>query len=369
VLPLVQSASVVGVYGLSWIVALVSAAAAAVALTRRRTHLQGAVAVAGLLIVVTVAGALRLRDHSLLGEGTAFRVGLVQGDVEQDRKWNPAFRDEILNRHLQLSRQALALGANLVIWPESSTPFYFDLDTVLAAPFRRLAAQTRTPFLIGTDEAEHGPSGERQYNSAVLLGADGRTHGNYRKMQLVPFGEYVPLKDALFFVKPLVEAVSDFSPGNDPHVFDLGNGHRVSVAICYESVYPWIDRAFVLRGSELLATITNDAWFGRSSAAYQHFDQGAVRAVEEGRYVVRAANTGISGAVDPYGRVLAATPLFEPGAIAVDVRLLTGRTFYSRYGDLIVWLSLIVSGGIAVLPIWRLGRARRPPSVREGPSY
>src|SRR6185295_13142641 len=106
----------------------------------------------------------------------------------------------------------------------------------------------------------------------------------------------------------------------------------------------WIARAFVARGSQLLATVTNDAWFGHSSAAYQHFDQGAVRAVEEGRYVVRAANTGISGAVDPYGRVLAATPLFQPVALAVDVRLLDGRTFYSRFGDLVVWLSLVVAG-------------------------
>ncbi len=358
VLPLVQSASVVGVYGLSWIVALVSAAAAAVTLSQRRVHLWGAAAVAAFLVIIVLGGAMRLRASALLREGTVFRVGLVQGDVEQDQKWNPAYRDPILDRHLQLSRQALGLGANLVIWPESSTPFYFDVDAALAAPFRRLAAQARTPFLIGTDEIERRPSGDRYYNSAVLLGADGRTHGSYRKMQLVPFGEYVPLKRALFFVGPLVEAVSDFSPGADPRVFDVGDGHRVSVAICYESVYPWIDRAFVQGGSELLATITNDAWFGHSSAAYQHFDQGAIRAVEEGRYVVRAANTGISGAVDPYGRVLAATPLFEPAAIAVDVRLLDGRTFYSRFGDLIVWLSLMVSAGIAAAPLRAWGRRR-----------
>ena len=356
VLPLVQSASVVGVYGVSWLIALVSAAAAAVTLSRRRVHLWGAAAVVALLVLVVLGGAWRLRESALLREGTVFRVGLVQGDVEQDRKWKPEYRDPILAQHLQLSREALGFGAKLVMWPESSTPFYFDVDAALAAPFRRLAAQSHTPFLIGTDEIERGRSGDRIFNSAVLLGADGRTHGYYRKMMLVPFGEYVPLKRALFFVGPLVEAVSDFSPGSEPRVFDVGDGHRVSVAICYESVYPWIDRAFVERGSELLATITNDAWFGRSSAAYQHFDQGIVRAVEEGRYVVRAANTGISGAVDPYGRVLAATPLFEPAAIAVDVRLLDGRTFYSRFGDLIVWLSLMVSGGIVVGP---LGWSRR----------
>jgi apolipoprotein N-acyltransferase len=121
-------------------------------------------------------------------------------------------------------------------------------------------------------------------------------------------------------------------------------------------VYPWIARAFAQGGSQLLATITNDAWFGRSSAAYQHFDQGALRAVEEGRYVVRAANTGISGAVDPYGRILAATPIFETAVLAVDVRLLSGRTIYSQMGDVIVWISLGIAVGVAALRI----RVRRP---------
>jgi apolipoprotein N-acyltransferase len=160
----------------------------------------------------------------------------------------------------------------------------------------------------------------------------------------------VPLRQVLFFAKPLVEAVSDFSPGNDPRVFDLGGGRSISVAICYESVYPWIGRAFVQRGSQLLAIITNDAWFGRSSAAYQHFEQGAIRAVEEGRYVVRAANTGISGAVDPYGRVLAATRLFEATMLPVDVRLLDGRTIYSRIGDVVVWISLLAAVAVVIAP-------------------
>lgn len=350
VLPIIQAASAVGVYGVSWLVALVGSAAAAVALSRRRRHLVGALAAMLVLAVTAAIGVVRLNRNTLLREGTPFRVGLVQGDVAQDVKWNPAFRQEILDRHLELSRQALAQRSDLVIWPESSTPFYFDSESTMAAPVRRLAAETRTPFIIGTDEYERGAGGDRYYNAAVLVDAEGRSRGSYRKMQLVPFGEYVPLKRLLFFVGPLVEAVSDFTPGTEASVFDIGGSRRVSVAICYESVYPWLGRAFVQRGSQLLAVITNDAWFGRSSAAWQHFDQGAVRAVEEGRFVVRAANTGISGVVDPYGRVLAATPLFESAVLAVDVRLLSGRTWYARFGDLIVWLSLLVSGGILAAP-------------------
>jgi apolipoprotein N-acyltransferase len=185
------------------------------------------------------------------------------------------------------------------------------------------------------------------YNTAFMLGPTGDTVGVYHKIRLVPFGEYVPMKRILFFVGPLVEAVSDFTPGTDPVVFDV-DGRRVSVAICYESIAPWIARAFVRRGSQLLATITNDAWFGRSSAAFQHFEQGAIRAVEEGRYVVRAANTGITGAVDPYGRVLRRTPLFETMAVTVDVRLLDGRTIYSYVGDVVAWASAVVTGLVIV---------------------
>jgi apolipoprotein N-acyltransferase len=134
-------------------------------------------------------------------------------------------------------------------------------------------------------------------------------------------------------------------------VFDAG-GSRFSVAICYEAVYAGMAREFVAGGAQLLTTITNDAWFGRSSAASQHFDQAGLRAVEQGRYLVRAANTGYSGAVDPYGRVIAKSELFETTALAVDVRLLTGRTIYSRTGDVVAWLSL-------ALTAWILIRTRR----------
>ena len=278
------------------------------------------------------------------------RAGLVQGGIEQEVKWDPARRDIILERHLNLSRQVIGRGAGLVIWPESSTPFFFDAEPQLAEPVRRLAAEAGTPFIIGTDEFEPGQNGApaRLYNTALLVGADGRSRATYRKMQLVPFGEFVPLKDLLFFVGPLVEAVSDFSAGVEPVVFDV-DGQRLSVAICYESVFPALAQAFVERGSQLLLTITNDAWFGRSSAAYQHFNQGALRAVEQGRYVVRAANTGISGVVDPYGRVLARTPLFEQTVLAVDVRLLNGRTIYSQLGDVVVWVSLAAVAWVAVV--------------------
>ena len=356
VIPVVQLASVAGVYGLSGLIALVNTAAAAIAASRQPSVTRPAIGVAVLMVLVVGGGTLRVANGRLTETGAVLRVGLLQGNVEQAIKWNPAYRDSILNRYIDLSRQVIDSGASLVIWPEASTPFFFDSEAPLAQPIRRLAAETRTPFIIGSDEyVRDEPDGEgRIYNSAVFIGADGRTGGSYRKMVLVPFGEYVPLQRLLFFVKPLVEKVSDFTAGTEPVVFDAA-GRRASVAICYESVYPWIAAAFVSRGSQLLITITNDAWFGYSSAAYQHFEQGAVRAVEQGRYVVRAANTGFTGAVDPYGRVLTRTRLFETTTTTVDVRLHEGRTIYGRIGDVPVWISLALT--VAILMASRRRRA------------
>jgi apolipoprotein N-acyltransferase len=129
--------------------------------------------------------------------------------------------------------------------------------------------------------------------------------------------------------------------------------HVASTAICYEVIYPDLIRRFVRDGSELLTTITNDAWYGTSSAAFQHWDQASMRAIEEGRFLARAANTGISGFVDPYGRVLAKTPLFEQDVVVQEVRFIKDRTIYSRIGDAVAWLSLVVTGA-ALFATWRL---------------
>src|SRR5688572_26815344 len=168
---------------------------------------------------------------------------------------------------------------------------------------------------------------DRYYNAAFLVKPDGQVGAVYRKMHLVPFGEYVPLQSLLFFVGPIVEAVSAFSPGTDPVLLPVA-GHTVSTAICYEVIFPSLIRRFVADGSELLTTITNDAWYGKSSAAYQHWEQASMRSIEQGRYMARAANTGISGFVDPYGRILQKSELFEPAVLIGDLRFIKTRTIY-----------------------------------------
>ncbi|PYR23714.1 MAG: apolipoprotein N-acyltransferase, partial [Acidobacteria bacterium] len=151
-----------------------------------------------------------------------------------------------------------------------------------------------------------------------------------------------------FFAGPLVEAVGPFSAGTDPALLPV-NGHPVSVAICYEVVYPALVRQFVIRGSELLTTITNDAWFGATSAPHQHFAQASMRAIEEGRYLVRSANTGISGIVDPYGRVVAKSDIFQSAVLVGDVRFLRVTTYYARHGDIVAYASVLATVAVLVL--------------------
>ena len=181
-----------------------------------------------------------------------------------------------------------------------------------ARPAPRSSSAATRSSALGPD-ASLDALDNRFYNAAFLVKPDGSTGAVYRKMHLVPFGEYVPLQRLLFFVGPIVEAVSNFTPGDRPRAAAGRRSRCVSTAICYEVIYGSLIRRFVRDGSELLTTITNDAWYGRSSAAYQHWDQAAMRAIENGRYLARAANTGVSGFVDPYGRVLAEVEAVRAG--------------------------------------------------------
>jgi apolipoprotein N-acyltransferase len=338
------------VHGVSALVAAVNAAAAYTALANGPAIARFrpiAVAIA-LVLIVAAWGSRRASLAEWTRAGDPVRVGLVQGNVDQAQKWDPARASAIFTGYLEMTRQAIERGAQLVLWPESSTPFYFEeqQDRADADRLRQIARQTHVPILIGSDQIERS-NPPRYYNAAFLVRDDGTTGGVYRKMHLVPFGEYVPFKRVLFFAAPLVEAVSDFSEGTDPTLLAVGT-HRISTSICYEIVYPNLVRQFVTGGSELLTTITNDAWFGRTSAPYQHFAQASMRAVEAGRYLVRSANTGISGIVDPYGHVLARTAIYEPAVVVGEARFLRTTTIYARIGDVFAYASVAVTLALVV---------------------
>jgi apolipoprotein N-acyltransferase len=361
VLPIAQLASVFGVYGVSALVAAVGSACAACAVTRNRGARIRAITIAAVpLIVVAVWGSRRAARAEWTHEGEAIRVGLLQGNVEQEEKWSLEHARAIYADYLRLTRQAIAAGADLVIWPESSTPFRIEDDPVAAEQLRTIARQAKVSMLVGSDQIEwrienQARVPDKYFNAAFLIRPEGTTGGVYRKMHLVPFGEYVPLKRLLFFAGPLVEQVGPFSGGDEAVLLPVG-GHLISTAICYEVVYPNLVRQFVLGGSELLTTITNDAWFGPTSAPYQHFEQAAMRAIEEGRYLVRSANTGVSGIVDPYGRVLAESRIYEQTVIVGDARFLKVSTFYARSGDIFAYGSVVFT--VALLIVSRRRRVK-----------
>jgi apolipoprotein N-acyltransferase len=358
VLPVAQLASVFGVYGVSALIVGVSAAAACAVPwspgfgesspgADRLNRYQPLLAMALLVVIVTVWGGQRVASSALTRAGTVVRVGIVQGNVDQAQKWNIARAQSIFQDYLRMTRQAIAGGAALVLWPESSAPFHFEEDAPGAEQVRALARESRVPILVGSDQAERGAV-TKLYNSAFLVGAGGATEGIYRKMHLVPFGEYVPLQRLLFFAAPMTAEVGTFSAGDTPNVLPVG-AHRISVAICYEIVYPDLVRQFVSGGSELLTTITNDAWFGDTSAPYQHFAQASMRAIENGRYLVRSANTGISGIVDPYGRIVTKGPIFAPAVMVGDARFLGDITVYSRTGDIFGYAATVLSLVLALI--------------------
>ncbi len=351
ILPVVQLASLVGVYGLSLFVALVNACFALMLTGERRVRVAAAAAAVVLLASASAWGGARLSAAQLLSEGQPIRVGVVQANIPQEEKWDASKANVILQRYLSLTRQLGSRGVEFVMWPESSTPFIFDEDPAGGSAVRRVAQEIGAPLLFGTDEIER-ERGNHYFNSAYLLDDGGATAAVYRKIHLVPFGEYVPFQQALFFVAPLVEAVSSFSRGTRVTMLPVA-GHMVSTAICYEVVYPHLIREGVLEGAELLTTITNDAWYGRTSAPYQHFELASMRAVEQGRYLARAANTGISGFVDPYGRVLGRTNLFETATLVGEVRFLQGRTLYARIGDLVAQLSVALTLLSVGAALWR----------------
>lgn len=339
--PVAQLASLVGVYGLSFFLVTLGTLVALALATDGRTRVAAAAAAVSLLLSVSVWGSLRVADARLTREGTPLTVGLIQPNISQADKWNRAMVGEIGRRFTALTRRAVADGAEAVLWPESSTPYLFNEDPVQSEAVRALVRESGVPLLFGTDEVERG-SPDKYYNSAFVLDPTGAVAAVYRKIQLVPFGEFVPLKQLLFFVAPLVEAVSEFTPGERVTMLPLGE-HMASTAICYEVVYPHLIRRGVLEGAELLTTITNDAWYGDSSAPYQHFELASMRAIEQGRYLARAANTGISGIIDPYGRPVVATRVFEEAVVTGEIRFLQSHTLYATIGDAVAIASLVAA--------------------------
>ncbi len=346
-LAVIQFADITGVYGVSFLVVLTNAGIAEL-ISRPRRYLPAAVALAA---VVLAAGYGSVRLHGRPGAG-AFRVSVIQGNIEQDRKWDPAYQSEVIATYRRLTLEAAKEKPDLVIWPETATPFYFGGADApypeLTEGLRRFVRSIGTPLLTGSPTYERSGGRYILRNSAFLLGRDGATRAVYHKIHLVPFGEYVPLKSVLFFVEKMVQAIGDFEPGREHtvmHVRSAETGREVPLAtvICYEIIFPDLVRQFVDEGATVMTNITNDAWFGRTAAPFQHFSMAVFRAVENHVPVARAANTGISGFIDADGRILATSGIFTEAQLTRELVPGTVKTFYTRHGDLFSYLCVALA--------------------------
>jgi apolipoprotein N-acyltransferase len=343
-------AAALGVYGISGLLVLVNAALARLLLTLGAPRRADGLLAAGLAAVALLGTAGYA--HGVWRDptgGDARTVALLQGNIDQAIKWSEGFQVRTLEIYERLARQAAAERPALIVWPETAVPFFLRYEPVLGERVLRLARELGVPMLVGSPDSTE----RRLYNSAFLITPEGRIAERYDKRHLVPFGEYVPLQPLLFFVEKMVVGIGDFGRGRDATVFRL-DGLPFGTMICYEVIFPHEVGEFARAGARLLVNITNDAWFGRSGAPAQHLAMAALRAVENGSYLVRAANTGISAVIAPSGAIQAATELFTEAAIAGRVRLREAETFYTRTGGLqsaaaaaflVLYLTILLAAG------------------------
>jgi apolipoprotein N-acyltransferase len=338
-LPFIQMADITGAYGLSFVIVLVNVTLFSVLdhASKRMFPFREVVITVIILLGFLIYGYLKIgMVDRQVAQDPPLRVGLVQGNIDQSIKWDDSFQKETLKIYERLSFNVAEGKPNLIIWPETATPFFFQ-DAQEYQPFvLDIPKKTNAFLLFGTPSYKVQKGKVNHYNSAYLVSPIGDLVGKYDKIHLVPFGEYIPMQDLLFFIGSLGEGIGDFKSGKGIYNFSLPQG-KFGVLICFEIIFPDLCRRFVKEGANLLVTITNDAWFGRTSAPYQHFSIAAFRAVENRVFVARAANTGITGFIDPKGRIVKQGRIFTEEAMNGTIRLSNYKTFYTLYGDVFAW--------------------------------
>jgi apolipoprotein N-acyltransferase len=347
---LMTSLAVWGATGLGW--CMVTVAAALWGLARRRTRRSGAgalmVATAALVLAVFVAPA-----PSPSGEG--LKIAAIQPGTSLEEKWDPSQSREIAERVFAMTARAASLGADLVLWPEGAVPYRLDTDPVFSEGLERMADELGVEIVLNS-VGSHAGGGYT--NSAYLVTPEGVSPIRYDKVHLVPFGEYVPRWARFAFTDSLVREVGAFTPGEKPLI--LPARVPIGVAICFEVVFPDLAAAEVRAGSEIMTTLTNDGWYGFSWAPKQHFAQVRLRAAETQRWFVRAALTGISGFIDPFGQVEASLGVGETGLLTEVVQPMRGLGPRARWGD---WWAMLCAGASVVMVVaWRVPRRRRSPA-------
>ena len=371
-LQLIQVSDITGVYGLSALIAFVNGAIfiTLLHLIKRRwqqTDITKRLATGSMIaLVLGVAltwayGHWRLQAiDSLIAVAPKTRISVIQANIDQAIKWDPAFQIKTIKKYNQLSSSVSKQQPDLIVWPESATPFYFLYDVAPSKMVFDGIRQSGTDHLIGSPSFLRTNDVVEYYNSAYLIIPEKKTMGKYDKTHLVPFGEYVPFKKWLPFLGKMVAQVGDFREGKVGQTLPWRNA-QLGVLICYEIIFPGLSRAMAKNNASILVNLTNDAWFGKTSGPYQHFSMTVFRAVENRRSLARSANTGISGFIDPAGRILASTDLLQEAVATQTVPMLKERSIYTQIGDLFARTCLAL-----VLLIMLIGMVRRKKNRKMG---
>jgi apolipoprotein N-acyltransferase len=369
---LIQFAEFTGVYGVSALIIFFNVVVYEVAF-QRTTHRAQTVSLSvltGLMIVLFAFGTWRVgnvKDRPVSG---TFKVAMVQGDIPQSIKWDPNFLPQSFKVYQDETVDAAHSGADLVVWPEAAAAFLFQPDEQYPAEYSSdaayrqalltLARNTSEPILFGAPALS--TDGQGFYNRAYMVSATGEVEGHYDKMVLVPFGEYVPARKLFgYFVNRVVQGFGDMIPGTQQSLFQI-KGAQLGVLICYESIFPNLTRLEVKKGADVLVNITNDAWYGQSSAPFQALAMAAVRSAETKVPMVRVANTGISAIIEATGAISFPTPLFKRGTEIETVSWYPVRTVYTIVGDAFAQACLILT---IVGLIWARYRPRPSQLVVE----
>jgi apolipoprotein N-acyltransferase len=340
---LIQSATVAGVYGVSWI--LIFFQGSFVSSFRRKRRIPFAVGLA-VLVLAHAAGLVSMGRPQPAKD--SFQAAVIQGNVSSDIAWDKvpvSFMQDLFEKHIDLTRRAAKEGAQLIIWPEFSVPLCFSCSDPLPLGFKHrllgYVKRTGRTLLLGTTEVSVHEDKTEYYNAALGL-PPSLVITEYHKMHLVPFGEYTPYPGLFGFVKRMTRAIGELTPGLNATLHRFGQ-LRFGSPICYEIIFPDLVRRFVKNGAHFLVTITNDGWYGPTSAPYQHFAIAVFRAVENRRFLLRAATTGVSGIIDPWGRVVQKSQIMTEAVLTGTVTPGRGQTIYSRYGDVFSLASLTLT--------------------------
>jgi apolipoprotein N-acyltransferase len=336
--PLVQFDRVAGPYALGVLILLPSTMAAWLIVARPR-GIERLFPVAGVAIISfvwwgtgLVAAKMLVRPNGL----PMSHAALLQPNISQEMRWDNDNLLLIFKRMMAMTEEATAHGVDVVIWPESTVPLSYASTDFYRQSIESISRERHSDIILGS-VAEDAAQPDKMWNAAFLV-SGGKTIGHYDKIRLVPFGEYVPLRQMLFFAHALVHAVGQFEFGTKDTPLD--GRFRYGPAICYEVVFPQIPRTQVVHGANVLVTITNDAWYDGTSAPRQHLNQARLRAVETDRYLLRAGTTGISALVDPAGQIVQQLEMGKQGIIYAAFQPRTSKTPYVRFGDWFAWMAI-----------------------------